>query len=66
MKSASNLKGKMHNISEMLKRVGKGGQRTKKKGCTRRKTRGSAGGAARVKTTIVPHEGPYMEWKKDR
>ena len=64
---------KMQNISEMFnskKEGGRGKSRPKNKRKIRAAQDEKPEAALRcegnVKTTIVPHEGPYMEWKKDR
>lgn len=65
---------KMQNISEMLnsnkERRGEEeskGQRIKKRRAAQdEKPEAALRCEWNVKTTIVPHEGPYLEWKKDR
>lgn len=62
---------KMQNISEMLnsKKEGGGGKsrpKNKIRAAQDEKPEAALRCEGNVKTTIVPHEGPYMECQKDR
>lgn len=64
---------KMQNISEMLNSKKEGGRgksrpknKRKKRAAQDEKPEAALRCEGNVKTTIVPHEGPYMECQKDR